>query len=55
MGGRKVEHLLQNVDALKVGLKEEHIKAIEAAKPFDMGFPAGIIVRACYFRIVYRG
>lgn len=53
VGGRKVEHLLQNVDALKVSLTEEHIKAIEAAKPLDMGFPAGIIVRACYSDVVW--
>ncbi|OJT12506.1 Aryl-alcohol dehydrogenase [NADP(+)] [Trametes pubescens] len=45
VGGRKVEHLLQNVDALKISLTEEQIKAIEAAKPFDVGFPASLLAK----------
>ncbi|KAI0757949.1 Aldo/keto reductase [Fomes fomentarius] len=39
VGGRKVEHLLANVEALKVSLSDAHIKAIEDAKPFVKGYP----------------
>lgn len=45
VGGRKVEHLLQNVDALRIALTEEQIREIEAAGPeFDVGFPGRLIV-----------
>ncbi|RDW74103.1 hypothetical protein BP5796_07545 [Coleophoma crateriformis] len=39
VGCRKVEHLKANVEALKVTLSEEDVKAIDAAYPFDHGFP----------------
>ena len=45
IGGRKVEHLLANVEALKVSLSEEQIKEIESVVPFDPGFPSNFIVR----------
>lgn len=45
VGGRKVEHLLANVGALKVSLSDAHIKAIEDAKPFVKGYPWDITVR----------
>ena len=44
IGGRKVEHLLANVEALKVSLSEEQIKEIESVVPFDPGFPSNFIV-----------
>ena len=44
VGGRKVEHLTGNIDALKVRLTDEHIKAIEDAKPFEKAWHAQIIV-----------
>ncbi|KAI0668879.1 aryl-alcohol dehydrogenase [Trametes maxima] len=43
VGGRKVEHLLGNMEALEVSLTECHIKKIEDAVPFDPGFPHGMI------------
>ncbi|KAI0822230.1 Aldo/keto reductase [Trametes gibbosa] len=43
VGGRKVEHLHANIEALSVSLSEEHIKRIEGAAPFDPGFPNGLI------------
>ncbi len=44
VGGRKVEHLAGNIGALGVRLTEEHMKAIEDAKPFEKAWHAQIIV-----------
>lgn len=38
VGGRKVEHLKGNIEALTIQLSEEDIKEIEGAVPFDLGF-----------------
>lgn len=46
IGGRKVEHLLANVEALSITLAPEHIKYLESIIPFDVGFPYRVIVRA---------
>jgi hypothetical protein len=45
VGGRKVEHLLANIEALSIHLSEEQIKFIDGILPFDMGFPQGLMVR----------
>jgi len=45
VGGRKVEHLKQNVEALEISLSPEQIQRIEGAKPIDLGFPYTHIVR----------
>ena len=45
IGGRKVEHLKQNIQALNVSLSPEQICRIDNAKPFDIGFPLNMIVR----------
>ncbi|KZV64739.1 Aldo/keto reductase [Peniophora sp. CONT] len=39
VGGRKVEHLHANIEALEIALTKEHIKQIEGVVPFDLGFP----------------
>ncbi|UZJ53712.1 hypothetical protein CBS101457_003032 [Exobasidium rhododendri] len=39
VGGRKVEHLSGNIEALGVTLTEEEIKEVESVYPFDFGFP----------------
>ncbi|KID92071.1 norsolorinic acid reductase [Metarhizium guizhouense ARSEF 977] len=39
IGGRKVEHLKGNIEALTIELTDEEIRLIEAAVPFDLGFP----------------
>lgn len=44
IGGRKVEHLQQNVEGLKIALSDEQIKEIEETLPFDPGFPNIMIV-----------
>ncbi|TFK26136.1 arylalcohol dehydrogenase [Coprinopsis marcescibilis] len=43
IGGRKVEHLEQNIEALELALTDEHIKALESVTTFDHGFPATMI------------
>ncbi|KAK4051922.1 putative aryl-alcohol dehydrogenase aad14 [Microbotryomycetes sp. JL201] len=43
VGGRKVEHLHDNIKALSIKLTPEQIKRIESVKPFDMGFPHSFI------------
>ncbi|KAL2127098.1 hypothetical protein VTI74DRAFT_11326 [Chaetomium olivicolor] len=39
VGGRTVEHLKGNIEALRIQLSEEDIQEIESAVPFDLGFP----------------
>jgi diketogulonate reductase-like aldo/keto reductase len=43
VGVRKVEHLQDNIDALKVRLSKEEIKEIEEAYVFESGFPHDFI------------
>ncbi|KAI0792557.1 aryl-alcohol dehydrogenase [Abortiporus biennis] len=39
IGGRKVEHLMQNIEALEIQLEDRHVKMLESVLPFDIGFP----------------
>ncbi|KAK7413923.1 putative aryl-alcohol dehydrogenase aad14 [Neonectria punicea] len=39
VGGRKVEHLKDNIQALKIKLTDQQIEYLESIKPFDIGFP----------------
>ncbi|KAL7794460.1 NADP-dependent oxidoreductase domain-containing protein [Trichoderma ceciliae] len=39
VGGRKIEHLRANIDALGIDLTDEEKAAIEIAVPFDLGYP----------------
>ncbi|KAK3109231.1 hypothetical protein LTR53_017741 [Teratosphaeriaceae sp. CCFEE 6253] len=43
VGGRKVEHLKGNIEALSVKLTQEEIDEIEDAEPFDIGFPLSFL------------
>ncbi|KIK71546.1 hypothetical protein GYMLUDRAFT_254737 [Collybiopsis luxurians FD-317 M1] len=43
VGGRKVEHLVSNLEALDISLSEEQIKELESVVPFDIGFPTTMI------------
>ena len=45
IGGRKVEHLMDNIGALDISLTTEQIKYLEDVIPFDLGFPHNMIVR----------
>ena len=44
IGGRKVEHLLANIEALKITLSNDQIKYLESVVPFEPGFPYWVIV-----------
>lgn len=39
VGGRKVEHIKGNIEALSVSLTEEEVAKVESAYDFDHGFP----------------
>ena len=39
VGGRKVEHLKANIEALTISLSPEQIKFLESIAPFNPGFP----------------
>ena len=43
VGGRKIEHLKGNIEALSIELSDEEIDEIESAAPFDHGFPLSFI------------
>lgn len=43
IGGRKVDHLKGNIEALSVELSDEEIAEIEGAEPFDIGFPLNML------------
>lgn len=45
IGGRKIEHLKANVEALRIQLSKEDLEAIEDAIPFDPGFPMNFLTR----------
>ncbi|KAK9372532.1 NADP-dependent oxidoreductase domain-containing protein [Lipomyces chichibuensis] len=43
VGGRKLQHLKGNIEALSVELSDEEIDDIESAYPFDVGFPMSML------------
>jgi len=43
IGGRKVEQLKQNIEALDISLTPEQVQRIENAVPFYPGFPNSMI------------
>lgn len=43
LGGRKIEHLKQNIEALGLELSREEIDEINEATGFDVGFPMNMI------------
>ncbi|PSR75680.1 hypothetical protein PHLCEN_2v8971 [Hermanssonia centrifuga] len=46
VGGRKVEHLHANIEALEIALSPEQIAYLESILPFDKGFPLSRFVSA---------
>lgn len=46
VGGRKVEHLKGNIEALGIKLTQQEIDEIEDAEPFDVGFPQSFLFGA---------
>ena len=49
VGGRKVEHLLANIEALEITLSNDQIKFLESVVPFEAGFPYWVIVSCPFF------
>ena len=47
VGGRKVEHLHANLEALDVALAPAHLRKIEGAVPFEPGVPHNLTVSDC--------
>jgi len=45
-GGRKIEHLKGNIEALGLQLTQEDIEEIETGYPFDIGFPHAMLAGA---------
>lgn len=43
VGGRKIEHLKSNIEALSIELTDEEIHEIDAAVPFEHGYPLNFI------------
>ena len=43
IGGRKVEHLHDNLQALSIHLSDEQVKSLEDVLPFEIGFPLNMI------------
>ncbi|KAF2794144.1 putative aryl-alcohol dehydrogenase Aad14 [Melanomma pulvis-pyrius CBS 109.77] len=43
VGGRKVEHLRDNIKCLETTLTEQQIAYLEGIIPFDLGFPSNLI------------
>lgn len=43
VGGRKVEHLKDNIKALTIHLTDKQIEDLENASPLDIGFPNNFI------------
>lgn len=43
VGGRKIEHLHDNIQALSIRLTEKQIQFLESATEFDVGFPNNFI------------
>ena len=46
IGGRKIEHLYQNLEALEISLSPEQIQTLDNIVPFDKGFPFSGFVSA---------
>ncbi|KAI0520819.1 norsolorinic acid reductase [Xylaria bambusicola] len=45
VGGRTLDHLKANIEALNLSLSEDDIQEIESAAPFDIGFPMNFAYR----------
>ena len=43
VGGRKIEHLKGNIEALSIKLSAEDLEEIDDAYPFDHGFPLNFL------------
>ena len=49
VGGRKVEHLMANIEALEITLSNDQVKYLESVVSFEPGFPYWVIVSGPFF------
>ncbi|KIP07820.1 hypothetical protein PHLGIDRAFT_117790 [Phlebiopsis gigantea 11061_1 CR5-6] len=54
IGGRKVGHLYQNLEALELSLTPGQIKALDNIVPFDKGFPFIAFGDATEYNALYK-
>jgi cytochrome c oxidase subunit IV len=54
VGGRKIEHLLANIEALEITLSSDQVKYLESIEPFDRGFPHWMIVSYFLFLLFFQ-
>ncbi|KAE9387397.1 hypothetical protein BT96DRAFT_960403 [Gymnopus androsaceus JB14] len=54
LGGRKVENLVENLEALNISISDEQIEELESVIPFDVGFPVAMLVSS-YFVTTCNG
>ncbi|EMD38329.1 hypothetical protein CERSUDRAFT_153097 [Gelatoporia subvermispora B] len=54
IGGRKVEHLKANIEALDLVLEPKHIQYLEGILPFDPGFPHDFIGKDDEYNFLYK-
>jgi len=54
IGGRKVEHLQQNLEALSIALTPKHIEYLESILPFDIGFPQKFFGGSSDYNAMYK-
>ncbi|EED80280.1 candidate aryl-alcohol dehydrogenase [Postia placenta Mad-698-R] len=54
VGGRKVEHLMDNIAALDIALSRAQIAHLEDVLPFDVGFPTSMIGDGSEFIAMYK-
>lgn len=53
IGGRKIEHLKDNIEALGIHLTPEEINDIDDSEPFDVGFPLSFLFAGKPYRTEY--
>ncbi|KAF9064057.1 NADP-dependent oxidoreductase domain-containing protein [Rhodocollybia butyracea] len=55
IGGRKIENLKDNLEALDITLSEEQIEELESVVPFDIGFPVNFIGDGTEPNFLFKG
>ncbi|EKM50719.1 uncharacterized protein PHACADRAFT_264157 [Phanerochaete carnosa HHB-10118-sp] len=54
IGGRKIEHLHANIEALDISLSPEQMKLLTDTVPFNKGFPYSLFGDGSDYNIVYK-
>ncbi|KAI0791554.1 aryl-alcohol dehydrogenase [NADP(+)] [Irpex lacteus] len=54
VGGRKVEHLHANLEALEISLSEEQVAYLESIVPWSKGFPYNYFGDATEYNVLYN-